>query len=160
MHILINFDKYYYLSSGFCHFGQWKKILIDNTFNLLSKLNTELEFFFYFEVYTLKLMKFMRHLSLFSVCSHFLRCFPSCYKVPKSKFCFYCSQVKARNYEKPTYFLDVIVDQRDFEEQSCEMVGSHKDRLIIFNSPKFSRKCNFYEEICNAEFVLFILLVF
>ena len=65
--LLIKFDKYYKLSTGFCSFGQWRKKLCDNSFNLLSKLYTDLELFFDFEVYTIKLMKTMRHLSLFSV---------------------------------------------------------------------------------------------
>ena len=52
--------------------------LSGNSFNLLSKLYTELELFFDFELYTIKLMKVMRHLLLFSVCLHFLRSFRSC----------------------------------------------------------------------------------
>ena len=132
-----------------------EKNLIDNSFNLLSKLYTELELFFDFELYTTKLIKVMRHLSLFSVCLHFLRCFRSCNKLPKSKFCFYCSHVKERNYEKPTCFLYIIADERDFEEQFCRLISScidldsHEDHPVFFDVLKFSRKCDFYEETCN-----------
>ena len=69
--VLIKFEKHYQLSTGFCAFGQCKKELCDNSFNLLTKLYTDLELFFDFELYTIKLMKTMRYLSLFSVCLHF-----------------------------------------------------------------------------------------
>ena len=99
----------------------------------------------------------MRHLLLISVCLHYLRCFRSCDKLPKSKFCFYCSHVRARNYEKPIYFLDIIVDERDFEEQFCKMVSkcidldTLEERPITFDYPKFNRKCDFHEEICTTR---------
>ena len=44
--------------------------------------------------------------------------------LPKSKFCFYCSRVRVRNYEKQTYFLDILVDERDFEEKFCKMISN------------------------------------
>ena len=44
--------------------------------------------------------------------------------LPKSKFCFYCSCVRARNYEKQTYFLDILVDERDFQEKFCKMISN------------------------------------
>ena len=74
---LIKFGKYYKFSTGFCLFGQWEKELCDNSFNLLSKSYTDLELFFDFELYTIKLMKTMNQLSLFSVFLHILRCFRS-----------------------------------------------------------------------------------
>ena len=71
--VLIKFGKSYKLSTG------------DNSFNLLSKLYTELELFFDFQLYTIKVMKVMSHLSLFSVYLHFLSCFRSCDKSLKIK---------------------------------------------------------------------------
>ena len=155
--VLIKFDKYYKFSTSFCDFGQWKKKIRDNLFNLLSKLYTDLALFFDFELYTIKLMKTMPQPLLISVCLHFLRCFRSCDKLPKSKFCFYCSHVRARNHEKPIYFLDIIVDERDFEEQFCKMVSkcidldTLEERPITFDYPKFNRKCDFHEEICTTR---------
>ena len=70
--ILIKFSKYFKLSTGFCHFSLWKKKLCDNTFELLDDLETHLEMSFNFELYVFKLMKTMRHISLFSVCLYFL----------------------------------------------------------------------------------------
>ena len=70
--ILIKFSKYFKLSTGFCHFSFWKKKLCDNTFELLDDLETHLEMSFNFELYVFKLMKTMRHISLFSVCLYFL----------------------------------------------------------------------------------------
>ena len=74
----------------------WEKNLCDNTFELLDDLETHLEMSFKndFELHVFKLMKTMHHLSLFSVCLHFLRCFRSFDKMTKSKFCFYCSRVR------------------------------------------------------------------
>ena len=80
--------------------------------------------------------------------------------MPKSKFCFYCSRVRMRNYEKPTYFLDIIVDERDFEERFRKMVRSYIDldtreeRPITFDYPKFNIKCDFHEQICTTRCLL------
>ena len=136
--------------------GNGKKIC-HNLFNLFSKLYTDLSLFFDFELYTIKLTKTIRHILLISLCLHFLRCFKSCDKLPKSKFCFYCSHVKARNYEKPIYFLDIIVEERDFEEQFCKTVSkcidldTLEELPITFDYPKFNRKCDFHEEICTTR---------
>ena len=65
----------------------------------------------------------MRHLSLFSVCL-FLRCYRRCDKLPKSEYCFFCSNIRARDFEKPSYFLDIVIDERDSEEQFCDMANS------------------------------------
>ena len=65
-----------------------------------------------------------------------------------------------RNYEKPTYFLDIIVDERDFEEKFRKMVRSYIDldtreeRPITFDYPKFNRKCDFHEQICTTRCLL------
>ena len=65
-----------------------------------------------------------------------------------------------RNYEKATYFLDIIVDERDFEETFCKMVsscidlGTPEKRPITFDYPKFNRKCDFHEEICTTRCLL------
>ena len=47
--------------------------------------------------------------------------------MPKSKFCFYCSLVRMRNYETPRLFLDIIVDEHGFEEEFCVMASNLND---------------------------------
>ena len=81
----MKYSKFWKLSTGFCAFGFWTRKLCDNTFNYLSNLYIELEMFFDFEVWVIKMIKTMRQLSLFSVCMHLLRYFRSCDKMPKSK---------------------------------------------------------------------------
>ena len=140
--VLIKFDKYFKLSSGFCSFGQWDKSLSKNLFNLLSKLYTELNFLFDFEYYTLKLMKVRHHLSLFSVCFHFLKCLRSCDELPKSKICFYCSCVRARNYDCPSYFYDIDMDPRDFSDNFRPLISnSVLDLDVHLDCPPFFETC-------------------
>ena len=53
----------------------------------------------------------LRHLSLFSVCSHFLMCLRSCDKVVH--YWFYCSRVRPHIYEDLIHFHDVTVVSQD-----------------------------------------------
>ena len=65
-YVLNKFDKY-----GFCAIEFWGKLLRKNRINLLTKLYSELDLFFNFDIWNLKLKQSMRHLPLFSVCLHF-----------------------------------------------------------------------------------------
>ena len=149
--VLIKFNKYFKLSSGFCFFHLWKKKLCDNTFELLDDLETHLEMSFDFELYVFRLMKTMRHLSLFSVCLQFLRCFRSCDKMPKSKLCFYCSCVTMKNYQTPSVFMDIVIDEHHFEEQfcltdpSCIDLDITEERLNYPKLPLDDKQCDYYE---------------
>ena len=121
--VLSRYDRYFFVSTGLCTFEFWERKLCSNRFNLLSKLYTELDSFFDYEFWSKKLKQSMRHLSLFSVCL-FLRCYRRCDKLPKSEYCFFCSDIRARDFEKPSYFLDIVIDERDSEEQFCDMANS------------------------------------
>ena len=106
------------MSSGFCSFDQWYEKLAQNFFNLLNKLYLDLDnYVFYFEYYYIfKLRKVKLHLSLFSICIHCMRCTRSCDKLPKSKYCFYCSRVRMSNFDMPSNFYDIDMDPHDYSE--------------------------------------------
>ena len=99
----------------------------------------------------------MRHLSLFSVCLHFFCCYRRCDKLPRSCYCFFCSLVKARDFEKISYFLDVVIDERDFQENFCDMVTSTIDIDISVERPvylaesieKYSQ-CDYYQTVYKS----------
>ena len=52
----------FFLSSGFCAFNFWIKKLNSNRVNLLSKLYSELDVFFDYDVWSRKLKQTMRHI--------------------------------------------------------------------------------------------------
>ena len=72
--------------------------------------------------------------------------------MPRSCYCFFCSLVKARDFEKISYFLDVVTDERDFQENFCDMVTSTIDIDISVERPvylaesieKYSQ-CDYYQ---------------
>ena len=123
--VLIKFKSYWKLSSGFCSFDQWYEKLAQNFFNLLNKLYLDLDnYVFYFEYYYIfKLRKVKLHLSLFSICIHCMRCTRSCDKLPKSKYCFYCSRVRMSNFDMPSNFYDIDMDPHDYYENFRNLMG-------------------------------------
>ena len=56
------FERSFFLSSGFCAFNFWIKKLNSNRVNLLSKLYSELDVFFDYDVWSRKLKQTMRHI--------------------------------------------------------------------------------------------------
>ena len=90
-YIFKNYYEFYDLSTYLCAFAYWRKDLEENNFSFLHELYDEFYAGFDFEFWFVKLQESMRHLSLFSVCLHFLRCYRRCDKFPKSKYCFCCS---------------------------------------------------------------------
>ena len=77
--VLKKFAKYYDLSTGFCSVKFWASKIERNVFELIQEIHNEIESFDFEENYD-KLIKRFRHMSLFSVCLHFLRCRRSCEK--------------------------------------------------------------------------------
>ena len=71
-YVLTKFDRsFFFLSSGFFAFNCWIKKLNSIRVNLLSKLYSELDVFFDYDVWSKNLKQTMRHISLISVCLHF-----------------------------------------------------------------------------------------
>ena len=141
----------FFLSTGFCAFEFWERKLRNNRFNLLSKLYTKLDSFFDYEFWSKKLKQSVRHLSLFAVSIHFLRCYRRCDKLPKSEYCFLCSRIRTRDFEKTSYFLDIVIDEHDFEEQFCDMTTSLVELDISVERPVYfpdsiqkDMRCDYY----------------
>ena len=79
-YILKNYYEFYDLSIHFWAFEYWTKVLSKNNFIFLHELYDKFHVCFDFEFWFVKLQESMRHLSLFSVCVHFLRCYRRCDK--------------------------------------------------------------------------------
>ena len=103
--VLSKFAIYFNLANEFCDSKQWNDIISQNLTGLLKKIYEDLteNINFDFEYLSYKFIGVKRHLSLFSVCLHFLTCGRSCDRLPKSWYCFYCSRIRARNFESPSY---------------------------------------------------------
>ena len=101
----------------------------------------------------MKLKQSLHHLLLFSGCLHFLRCYRRCDKLPKNQYCSFYSRIRARNFEKPSYFMDTVIDELDFEEQFCDMTSSSMELDIIVersayfpDSIRKDKLCDYYQE--------------
>ena len=96
----------------------------------------------------------MIYLSLFSVCLHVFCSYRRCDKLPRSRYCFFCLLVKARDFEKISYFLDVVIDERDFQENFCDMVASTIGIDISVERPVYlaesiekDSQCDYYQKV-------------
>ena len=80
--VLKKFAKIYDISTGFYSVRYWTSKIERNVFELIQTIHTERfdTVSFDFEKNYDKLIKRFRHMSLFSVCLHFLRCRRSCEK--------------------------------------------------------------------------------
>ena len=76
--VLKKFVKHYDLSTGFCSVKYWTNKIEKNVFDLIQAIHDEITFDF--EKNYEQLIKRFCHMSLFSVCLHFLRCSRSCEK--------------------------------------------------------------------------------
>ena len=77
--VLKKIYKHYDISTGFCAIKYWTNRIEENVFGLTQSFHNIHEAFDFEEIYD-KLIKKFRHMSLFSVCLHFLRCRRSCEK--------------------------------------------------------------------------------
>ena len=92
--------------------------------------------FFNFEYYyTFKLRKVKRHLSLFSICIHYMRCTRSCDKLPKSKYSFYCSCVRSSNFDMSSNLYDIDMDPVNYSENFQNLMGYSTVDLDIQADP-------------------------
>ena len=134
--VLQKFRTYWELSSGFCSFDQWDEKYTQNFFNLLSRLYLKLyECVFDFECCIIKFKKVRRHLSLFSICTHYMRCVRSCDDLSKSKYCFHCSHVRMLDYACSSNFYDIDMYPRDFSENFPNLVDYSTVDLDIHLDP-------------------------
>ena len=92
--VLKKFAKIYDISTGFCSVKYWTSKIERNVFEWIQAIHNETfdTVSFDFEENYDKLIKRFRHMSLFSVCLHFLRCRRSCEK--KLGYFKVCSRVR------------------------------------------------------------------
>ena len=101
--LLKKFSKIFEISAGFCSVQDWTYVIQKNVFNLIRDIHNDLFFNETFYTYNFdfeenydKLLKRFCHMSLFSVCLHFLRCRRSCER--NANYCKICSRVCDNDY--------------------------------------------------------------
>ena len=112
--VLRNFNHSFCISIGFCSVKHWTDLIKKSCFSLTDDIHN-LSFFddtffgynFDFEENYFKLKKEFRHMSLFSICLHFLRCTRSCDK--KSNYCRVCSRVRENFFLECNAFSNLCV---------------------------------------------------
>ena len=111
--ILKKFDKYYNISTGFYSTELWTKKIEDNLWGLIENIYNDLiDNYFDFEWNYDNLLNEFHHLSLFSVCLHFLKCQKSCEK-NYAGYCRKCSRVHDNAFYEYNAFLSVKVSNMD-----------------------------------------------
>ena len=96
------FDQILFISTGFRSTEQWLNLIKKNCFALIDDIHnaaffdeTFFDYNFDFEENYFRLVRDFRHMSLFSICLHFLRCTRSCDK-KKVNYCRICSRVSEK----------------------------------------------------------------
>ena len=163
--VLKKLFKYYNLSAGFFSVKYWTNKIEKNVFDLIQAIHDEI--IFDFEENYEQLIKKFRHMSLFSVCLHFLRCRRSCKK--KAGYCKFCSRVRENCFYDLDKFSNLIVrsDVDDFLP-ICSAERLHLDiflnRSAYFQYPDYdfiNGKCCGLEVFsfgrdCLLSFLLFL----
>ena len=90
---------------------------------------------FDFEYYYIFKLRKVKRLSLFPICIHYMRCTRSCDKLPKSKYCFYCSRVRMSNFDMPSNFYDIDMDLHNYSENFRNLMGYSTVDLDIQADP-------------------------
>ena len=163
--VLKKLFKYYNLSAGFFSVKYWTNKIEKNVFDLIQAIHDEI--IFDFEENYEQLIKRFRHMSLFSVCLHFLRCRRSCEK--KAGYFKFCSRVRENCFYDLDKFSNLIVrsDVDDFLP-ICSAERLHLDiflnRSAYFQYPDYdliNGKCCGLEvfsfgQDCLLSFLLFL----
>ena len=151
------------LITDFCSVKYWKTRIEKNTFDLLTRIHTELEFFDFEENYA-RLIKKLRHLSLFPVCLHFLICRRSCER--KDGYCQQCSRVRENYYFDTKKFQDLVACSGNYcETEHLFLDGKlmdldvFLDRSVYFNYPNYplskeKAKCQYFLVLNHAQDLL------
>ena len=97
--IFKKFDKYYNISTGFCSIELRMNKIEENLLGLIENISNDLNDYIDFDIdfYYHNLFKEFRHLSLFSVCLHFLRCRRSC-EINFAGYCRMYSRVRDNEF--------------------------------------------------------------
>ena len=143
--ILDKLFKYCDCAEIFCIAKEWQRLLNNNIHNLLLELygNALNDNYFCYEYLVLIFEEVKRHLTLFSIILHFLRCGRKCDGLCKKNCCFYYSRIEPRSFDSPSYFFDIITEQRDFTRDFYKLVqktniidlDTHEDRPVVIDNP-------------------------
>ena len=127
--VLKKFAKIYDISTGFCSVKYWTSKIERNVFELIQAIHNETfdTVSFDFEENYDKLIKRFRHMSLFSVCLHFLRCRRSCEK--KYGYCKVCSRVRENCFYDYNKFENLIVTS---DTEYLHITSSERLDLDVF----------------------------
>ena len=159
--IILKFEKYFDLSTGFCSVFEWDLILFSNLINMLQRMNAKVEKEFDIDNIGNKISNtILKNLSLFSVCLHHFRCVRSCDK--ESVYCFYCSRVRCLNFALTDRVLSVVLenieDKEDYEYLYLDDKEIDFDVFLLgppyFNYPNYPlqhEKCDYFEVFSNAQ---------
>ena len=134
--VLKKFHKYYDISTGFCVIKYCTNRIKEDVFGLTQSIHNIHEAFDFEENHD-KLIENFRHMSLFSVCLHFLKCRRSCEK--KSGYCKMCSRVRENTFYDYNAFLGLKVSHVD---DYLGIRSSEKIDLDVFlNRPAYFPYC-------------------
>ena len=163
--LLKKFSKIFEISAGFCSVQDWTYVIQKNVFNLIQDIHNDLFFNETFYTYNFdfeenyeKLLKRFCHMSLFSVCLHFLRCRRSCER--NANYCKICSRACDNDYfdvdkfsnahliSFPSY-LDILSDEPvDFDVFLCKCSSSC---CSLCHSNSSDKKCANFEVFNHAR---------
>ena len=129
---------------------------------MLHKIYEKIESFDY-EEYFAQLLKTLHHLSLFSVCLHFLTCYRSCDRI--GRYCRYCSRVRANNFNLFDEFFDIVDDSKYELYRDNFLYLKNKlidldvflERPAYVNYPHFplkNNKCEYFQQLNHAQDLL------
>ena len=133
--VLKKFVKIYDISTGFCSVKYWTSRIERNVFELNQAIHNETfdRASFDFEENYDKLIKRFCHMSLLSICLHFLRCRRSCEK--KHGYCKVCSRVKENCFYDYKKFENLIVTR---DTKYLHITSSDRVDLDVFvKSPSY-----------------------
>ena len=138
--VLKQFNKHYEISTGFCAAAFWAKKIEENVYKLIEAIYDE---FFYpyafdFEGNYDRLIKKFCHMSLFSVCLHFLRCRRSCEK--KSGYCKLFSRVRENTFYEYNAFLGLKVSS-DTDNYLNISSSERVDLDVFLSKPAYFPYC-------------------
>ena len=137
--ILKKFLQIFNISTGFCSADQWNLLIQKFCFYLIEDLLCQqyfdqnfFNYHFDFDENYSGLLKEFRHLSLFSICLHFLRCIKSCDNMWNIPFhCKLCSRVSDYTFAPCNSYGNLLIT---FGSSVLDLTADHRIDLDVFLS--------------------------
>ena len=80
----------------------------------------------------------MRHIPFFFDCLYFFIDIEHAINCQEVNIVFSCSRIRSRDFDKTHNFLDIVIDECDFQEDFCDMVTPTIDFLIFVLKGQFT----------------------